>query len=178
MSSPPRAAKRRLMASLVVYWAPVVACMALICYLSFHPSPMDLGPVALLDNWGHTIAYAVLGMLLVRAMHGSAGYGLPAATACSALGATAYGILNEVGQLYVPNRHATAPDALADAIGAMLGAVAFIAGTGALSAWRRRARSRAWYRDSRSRLTSARQRALRQKRNGGRTARARRPGQR
>lgn len=99
----------------------LLAWVAVIFTLSSFPNPPGprvTEPRAVL---AHISFYAVLGYLAVRwlaAWRGSAGMGIAAA---AWLLAVAYGISDEVHQAFVPNRHASAFDVLADAAGAALG---------------------------------------------------------
>jgi VanZ family protein len=101
-------------------WGPVLAFMSLIFYLSSQPDvPL---PPGVGDKPTHSIAYSILGVLIVRALAG----GLPAriggATALAAIVlTTAYGVSDEVHQMFVPGREADFNDVVADAIGGALG---------------------------------------------------------
>ena len=95
-------------------WLPVVAWAALIFTLSSIP---DLGTG--LGGWdlalrkiAHTAEYAVLGVLLLRAV----GKELPAA----GIG-IAYAVTDEVHQAFVPGRHGAVMDVLIDAVGVLIG---------------------------------------------------------
>jgi hypothetical protein len=166
-------ARYAILSALALYWIPVIACMALIFVLSSGPSLWDVGPVHLQDKLGHVAAYAVLGMLLARAFGGYARFGVASALVCAFLGATAYGLLNELCQLFLAYRHATVQDALANAIGAALGGTVAIGASQLWSAWQRRTSLRVRHGDSRGRLTAARRRSL--GRSVGGRAGARRP---
>ncbi|MGH9347322.1 MAG: VanZ family protein [Vicinamibacterales bacterium] len=105
----------------VSLWGPVVLYMAVIFYSSAQPDPGL--PPGLTDKPTHSIAYAVLGGLVVRALAG----GLPAritlATAVAGVALTAaYGATDEIHQMFVPGRYADANDLAADAIGGAIGA--------------------------------------------------------
>ena len=95
-------------------WLPVVAWAALIFILSSIP---DLGTG--LGGWdlalrkiAHAAEYAVLGVLLLRAV----GKELPAA----AIG-IAYAVTDEVHQAFVPGRQGAVLDVLIDAVGVLIG---------------------------------------------------------
>jgi VanZ family protein len=95
-------------------WAPVVAWAAVIFGLSSIPS-LSTG----LDTWdevlrkgAHLTEYAVLGMLLLRAL----GSALPA----FALGVT-YAVTDEIHQHFVSGRHSSPFDVAFDACGVALG---------------------------------------------------------
>jgi VanZ family protein len=99
----------------------LVAWAAVIFTLSSFPNPPGPRVTEPRAVVAHVVFYAVLGYLAVRwlaAWRGTAG--LPVAAAAWLL-AVAYGISDEVHQAFVPNRHASALDVLADAAGAALG---------------------------------------------------------
>jgi VanZ family protein len=95
-------------------WLPVIAWAALIFTLSSIPhlgtglGGWDL----LLRKLAHVAEYAVLGLLLLRAL----GRELPAV----AIG-IAYAVTDEVHQTFVGGRHGAAYDVVIDAVGVLLG---------------------------------------------------------
>jgi len=96
--------------------------MALLFFLS---SQTDLD--ALPSGWdkpAHAAAYAVLGVLAMRACHG--GLRRPAwlATLAALALTTGYGLLDEWHQAYVAGRHASLLDWAADGVGAAVAVVA------------------------------------------------------
>jgi hypothetical protein len=137
-----RGAKRSAW-TIAVRWGPVVAWMAIIFYLSTHRLSFGLGGTGLADKWEHMAAYAVLGALCLRGFHASGGYSVATAAWCAVLGATAYGLMNEIVQIFVEDRHASALDAAVNVIGALVGAAAYIGLTEAAEACRRAIRRRA-----------------------------------
>jgi VanZ family protein len=100
-------------------WAPVLAYMAAIFYLSglqTAPLPEDVS-----DKTAHLGAYAVLAVLSVRAVAG----GLPCRVTwrIAWLGlaiAGGYGIFDEIHQSFVPGRSASIADWYADVTGAVI----------------------------------------------------------
>jgi VanZ family protein len=79
------------------------------------------------DKLLHAVAFLVLALLTARAVR----YGLPQRTPLSRIGlavalSVATGVLLEVYQLALPDRSAEVADAVADAIGAVLGGVALL----------------------------------------------------
>jgi VanZ family protein len=102
-------------------WGPVVLYMAVIFHASSQtdvPLPPGLG-----DKPTHSIAYTLLGVLVVRALAG--GLGAPIAASTALLGiiiTTAYGVSDEIHQMFVPGRFADLADVAADAVGASIGA--------------------------------------------------------
>jgi hypothetical protein len=104
-------------------WAPVVAYMAAIFYVS---SLSDVSiPGGAPDSAAHFLEYLGLSILVVRAVVG----GLPRriglrVAALAVLITAAYGATDEVHQLLVPGRTAAWNDLIADIIGAIAGAAA------------------------------------------------------
>lgn len=104
-------------------WGPAIAFMALMYWGSTTPSPPV--PPSVSDKVLHLGGYALLAVLLTRALAG----GLPAPVtlrvAMLAIGfAVAYGALLEVRQAFIAARTAEMADAYADAAGACAGAAA------------------------------------------------------
>jgi VanZ family protein len=110
-------------------WGPPILYMAAIFWMSSRSNPLpglDLSGGR--DKVAHAAAYAVLGLLLARAAFRSwPERGLVSMSALGAGLAAIYGVLDEVHQSFVPGRHATVGDVIADAVGAILGAGVFIA---------------------------------------------------
>ena len=103
-----------MVASRLMYWAPVVLWAAVIFVLSSIP---DLGTGlgtwdTVLRKLAHTAEYAILGGLILRAVRSA-----PAAI----LLASAYAVTDEVHQTFVTGRHGSPLDWLVDTAGAILG---------------------------------------------------------
>ena len=104
-------------------WAPVVAYMALIFFLSsLHAAPL---PQAVSDKFAHATGYVGLGLLVTRAVIG----GMPRRIGwkqalLAILITTAYGASDEYHQRFVAGRSADLADLYADATGASVAAVA------------------------------------------------------
>lgn len=115
-------------------WAPVALQMAVIFGASSIP---DLGalPGGMSDKSGHSIGYALLAALLLRALARGrlSGVTWRAALAAVVL-ATLYGASDEFHQLFVPGRSSDRYDVLADGLGATAAAAAGWA-AGAVRRW-------------------------------------------
>jgi VanZ family protein len=97
--------------------------MAMIFYVSSLPeAPL---PPGFADKPTHSLGYAGLAVLVVRAFAGGLPSRVSARTALAAIAvAVAYGATDEVHQMFVPGRSAEIADLYADAIGACAGACA------------------------------------------------------
>jgi VanZ family protein len=105
-------------------WAPVAAQLLLIFALS-SASQLPAPPGRLSDKQAHAIAYAVLALLLCRALAGGRLSGLTAGrVVVAALLTVAYGATDEWHQSFVPGRQSDVADLYADAMGAALAAAA------------------------------------------------------
>jgi VanZ family protein len=93
--------------------------MAAIFFVSGQSQPSVPGGIS--NTTGHLIAYAGLGLLLVRAITGRLGGRITGRAAGTALAiATAYGVTDEVHQMFVPGRMPDIGDVAADAAGAFI----------------------------------------------------------
>jgi VanZ like family len=115
-------------------WAPVVLQLALIFAASSIPNLQQL-PGGMSDKSGHSIGYALLAVVLLRAFARGrlAGVTWRAGLAAIVL-ATMYGVSDEWHQSFVPGRSPDRYDVLADGIGATLGVVLGLLG-GAVQRW-------------------------------------------
>ena len=108
--------------------------MAIIFIVSSIP---DLGalPGGVTDKSGHSIGYAILAALLLRALAGGRWSGVTWGRALLAIVvATLYGVSDEWHQSFVPGRSPDVLDVVADMTGAMA-AVALIGAAAAGRAW-------------------------------------------
>lgn len=115
-------------------WTPVLLQMAVIFAASSIP---DLGalPGGISDKSGHSIGYALLAALLLRALaRGRLAHVTWRAALAALLLATLYGASDELHQLFVPGRSSDRYDVLADAMGAAAAAAAGWA-AGAVQRW-------------------------------------------
>ena len=104
-------------------WGPVAVQTALIFAASSIPNLQHL-PGGMSDKSGHSIGYAMLAGLLLRAMAGGRLRGITWIRGLLAIVlATLYGVSDEFHQLFVPGRSADRYDVLADCIGASAGVV-------------------------------------------------------
>ncbi|MEZ5317641.1 MAG: VanZ family protein [Vicinamibacterales bacterium] len=111
------------MARLIFLWAPPVATMiGMFLVSSQHQVPVPLPGRT--DLLAHLTAYGGLTLLLVRACAGGrwAGVTTRALTAAWVV-AAAWGVSDEIHQMFVPGRSAGPDDWLADATGAALAVI-------------------------------------------------------
>ena len=102
-------------------WGPAVCLMVLIFVVSSLSSPPDPpGP----DVSAHALAYAALGVLILRGLANARWQDVTFGLAAAAVGLTAlYGLSDEIHQRFVPGRVADVRDLIADTIGALVGVV-------------------------------------------------------
>ena len=101
------------------YWFPVIAYAGIIFYFSSlsNPLPQGLPSVNYMDLILHLTEYLILSILLLRALlH----YAAKQPFLWAILLASAYGITDEIHQLFVPGRFFAVSDMAADAFGASL----------------------------------------------------------
>ena len=109
-------------------WAPVIAYMAAIFYVSSLPQPV-VPPGG--DKPWHLLAYLGLGVVTVRAVAGGLAASIDWRIAVVAIAiAGGYAATDEFHQIFVPGRSADVNDLLADTVGVVLG-------TGLCWAWSR-----------------------------------------
>lgn len=111
----------------VLRWGPVIVWMGIIFYLSHQPATSlekmlpyfnRLFPSMQSFNWGHFLAYFILGLCMLLALGSKFNHWkgkIVVVIVC-----TLYGITDEVHQLYVEGRHFDVADIRNDAIGAAL----------------------------------------------------------
>ena len=106
-------------------WGPVIGLMAVIFVASSSSDPGQL-PEILWDKILHLTTYAVLGLLMIRALAGGRVRGVTANRAMLALLLTVlYGVADEFHQSFVPGRTPDLMDVVADAVGASIGVAAW-----------------------------------------------------
>jgi len=101
--------------SFLTLWGPFIAALVVVFWLSslsYVPGTRYVWDKAL-----HTVGYAGLGLLALRAFHG--GFNAPrvAPTLFAASVVILWGISDEFHQSFVPGRDASALDVVADAVG-------------------------------------------------------------
>ncbi len=124
-------------ASMALAWAPAAAWAALIFAFSAQsqpPQPPGVEGIAYIDKLQHTVAYGILGALLLLALrksHRQPGWGAAARDPFLAVAlAAAYGATDEFHQAFVPLRSSDIGDWVFDLLGAVvftLGLSAYIA---------------------------------------------------
>jgi VanZ family protein len=106
------------------YWGPVGGYAAMIFFLSSMSSPelsVSWFPIPHGDKMLHAGVYGGLGLLVFRAVRGTAGdIDSRSAIGLAVLAASLYGISDELHQLFVPHRHADVWDWVADTGGALM----------------------------------------------------------
>jgi hypothetical protein len=104
-------------------WLPPLAYGVAIFWASSSPNPFPFAVGGLLaqDKLLHAIAFAGLGAVLVRTL-GRAGVPPAAWVALATIGASAYGLVDEWHQSFVPGRSPDPKDWIADTLGALAGA--------------------------------------------------------
>ena len=104
-------------------WGPAVLLMiAIFIFSSFSRLPVSLEGSS--DLTIHGVVYALLGILMVRALAGGTWRGLNSSTLATAVLLTIfYGFTDEYHQSFVPGRVADIRDVIADVLGACSGVV-------------------------------------------------------
>ena len=108
----------------LVSWLPAILWAALIFFMSAVPGDgLPEMPVPQTDKLIHAAVFLVLSALCFRALARTTRLPPWAAMATAALLATLYGAGDEVHQMFTPGRNSDVADALADAVGAVAGAL-------------------------------------------------------
>jgi VanZ family protein len=107
------------------YWLPVAALCGAIFIQSSYPSLQPIIHWPNSDKLLHMMVYALLGALICRALStvGRLNAERWMLIACAVVLTTLYGVSDEWHQSFVPGRHASAADLLADFIGALAGSI-------------------------------------------------------
>ena len=104
----------------MVLWLPPLLYAALIFHFSSQSDPLPTIRVAVWDKLLHAAEFALLALLLCRALRGE-GRTWGAALALALLLTSGYGATDEWHQGYVPRRDSTVYDWEADTVGAAAG---------------------------------------------------------
>jgi VanZ family protein len=104
-------------------WGPVAAWMGFLFFVSSQSRPPGGG---LLPDWvTHPLGYALLAVLLARALAGGLRRAPVGVAVVAAALAALYGITDEWHQTFTPGRDASLADVVKDFCGAVLGAGLF-----------------------------------------------------
>jgi len=106
-------------------WGPVAGFMVALFLVSAQPSPATAEQVW--DKLLHAGAYAVFGFFCLRATHGGLARPRPAPILWALLLTAGYGAFDEWHQSWVPGRHPSVADWVADLVGAMIALALFLA---------------------------------------------------
>lgn len=107
-------------ASAAARWTPPAVWVAVILIGTSWPG-VSLGPDELsLDKLAHFVAYAVLAALMLRATRSPRSWRTAALVVCAV---SAFGLVDEIHQAFIPRRSMSAADWVADTLGAILGAL-------------------------------------------------------
>ena len=104
--------------SLLTLWGPFFAALAVVFWLS--SLSQVPGTNYAWDKLLHAVGYAALGVLALRAFHGGFEAPRAAPTLYAGLAVILWGVSDEYHQSFVPGRHASALDVVADAVGFFL----------------------------------------------------------
>jgi VanZ family protein len=112
------------------YWLPVLAHAALIITLSAQPRLRPPLSFQGADKWMHLIEYGGLGFVLARALRVSMPKRDPLVAAFSTIGlGLVMAIGDEVFQSFVPGRHSSRFDVMADMAGLIVAMICYMAFT-------------------------------------------------
>ena len=111
----------RLVAKLSSWLPPALWAAVLFALSSIPGSRVPTFPLSFADKIEHGLVYCVLGALCFRALARTARLSVGAMVAVGTAIALAYGISDEIHQIFVPGRTADPRDVAADAIGGLLG---------------------------------------------------------
>jgi VanZ family protein len=108
-------------------WGPVLPYALLILVLSLLPSSESKGHIFGLDKLYHALAYAVMGWLLMRGfVYSRPGWKTPAALAAFLAASVFGGFMEFLQAAATETRTADVYDALANAVGAASGSLAYL----------------------------------------------------
>jgi len=110
--------------SFLTLWGPFLAALAVVYWLSSLSNVP--GSQYFWDKLLHTVGYAGLGLLALRAFHGGLTPPRLAPTLWAGAAVVLWGISDEFHQSFVPGRDSSGWDVLADAVGFVI-AIAIVA---------------------------------------------------
>lgn len=103
------------------FWFPVFCYFGIIFFVSSLPGIKIPGPVGITDKLAHLVEYAILGILLSRALRQTTSIS-PSWVICTVVIVSfVYALSDEFHQSFVPGRDCSIYDAWADLIGSTLG---------------------------------------------------------
>jgi VanZ family protein len=106
----------------ILYWLPLILYCLLIFIQSSKPSFQQLPDIQYFDKLLHFVCYAFLGILFFRAFQTmQLKQSRTMLILFSILGATLYGISDEIHQYFVPLREASFSDVIANTLGSVFG---------------------------------------------------------
>ena len=104
------------------YWFPLIAYCIFIYVQSDYPSPDSLPAFEFSDKLYHFAAFILMGVLFYRAFQTlPLKDNLQLLVLLSMISASLYGISDEIHQSFVPYRHGSISDVIADILGAVCG---------------------------------------------------------
>jgi VanZ family protein len=113
-------------------WIPMILSGSVIGLVSQYGSVPTIppGPAGLvqLEILGHLGLYFILGLCVARYLFAGMGIGAIATIVLTAAVSVAFGVSDEVHQMYVPGRSADFGDLLPDLVGGMMGALVYLSG--------------------------------------------------
>lgn len=115
-------------------WVPVIIWCLIIFYLSSRPNLEIPIKLSYIDLGGHAAFYALLALLLGRAVQLKNRSSKLKYSFAVIISATIYGAFNEVYQSYIPTRDPSLADEIANLAGACIGVLMYYAYIG----WRSR----------------------------------------
>ncbi|MGD8548659.1 MAG: VanZ family protein [Desulfobacterales bacterium] len=118
-----------------IYWFPIIIYCVLIFIQSSYPSIKHTPELPYFDKVLHCVAYALLGVLFLRAFKTSRiKNNVKLMVILSVVLSSLYGVSDEIHQYFVPFREADLLDVLADTLGGILGVYIYQAIAGRTSA--------------------------------------------
>ncbi len=103
------------------FWFPVFCYFGIIFFVSSLPGIKIPGPVGITDKLAHLAEYAVLGILLSRALRQTTTLSYSWVICVVVIVSFLYALSDELHQSFVPGRDCSIDDAWADLIGSTLG---------------------------------------------------------